>query len=282
MIGSIGRVDDDDLFAPEKVELQVEMFRQNPKLGLVASYAHIIDSEGEIKAIREVPDFSKHGAFLNLLQHCIFCQPSVIVRKECYDKVGPYKNIFAEDYDMWIRIARYYPVDVIRKPLTMYRRHDANLSGKDRLAEKNAEINAFICETMDSISIEELIPGVCSIPHAYDVRGAIFLRRNLLKRAGREFHKAVKAEPQGVVHQFWSGRLLRQMGYYENSDECFNRIPSEHVLYSDAQNALELTSRFQTVDPEDEDALTQLREDVSKEHERLMDMTMELATGRLP
>jgi len=276
----IGRVDDDDLFAPKKVELQVEMFRQNPQLGFVATYAYIIDSEGDITDTREVPDFSKHGAFLSLLQHCIFCQPSVIVRKECYDAVGLYKNIFAEDYDMWIRIARHYPVDVVREPLTMYRRHDGNLSGPDQLAEKNAEIGAFICEMMEAISMEELIPGVRSIPHAHDVKGAIFLRHNFYKRAGREFHKAVKADPQDVVHGFWSGRLLRHMGYYENSDECFGKVPPGHELYSDAQNALELTSRFQTIDHEDEDALTELRKDLSKEHEKLMDITIELAAGR--
>ncbi len=277
----IGRVDNDDLFAPEKVERQVEVFRQNPQLGLVASYTYVIDGEGDIKATREVPDFSKHGAFLSLLQHCIFCQPTVIVRKECYDTVGPYKNIFAEDYEMWIRIARHYPADVIREPLTMYRRHDENLSGQDRLTEKNAEISAFICEIMDTISMEELIPGISSVPHAHDVRGAIFLRHNLYKRAGREFHKAVKAEPQDVVHRFWSGRLLRHMGYYEESDECFSGIPLEHELYSDTRNALELTSRLQTIDHEDEDAFTELRKDLSEEHEKLMDITIELAAGRL-
>ncbi len=276
----IGRVDDDDLFMPEKVELQIEMFQQNPGLGLVASYGQIIDSEDEIKATRKIPNFSKHGAFFSLLQHCIFCQPTVMVRRECFDKVGLYKNIYAEDYDMWLRIARHYPVGVIHKPLAMYRRHDTNLSTGDRLVEKDAEINVFIREIMDSISMEELIPGVCSIPHANDVRGAIFLKHKLHKLAGREFHQAVKAEPEGLMHRFWSGKLLRQMGRYEDSDGCFGGLSREHELYSDAQNALELTSRFQTVDQEDEDAMTQLRKDLNTEYERLMDITMELAAGR--
>lgn len=276
----IGRVDDDDLFAPEKVELQAEMFEQNPQLGLVASYGQIIGPEGEIKATREVPDFSKRGAFLSLLQHCIFCQPTVMVRKECFDRVGLYKNIYAEDYDMWIRIARYYPVGVVHKFLAMYRRHETNLSTGDRLAEKNADINAFICETMDSISMEELIPGVCSIPHAWDVRGAIFLSHNMPKRARDEFYKAVKAEPQGAVHHFWSARLLRQMGRYEDSNGYFSGIAPEHELYPDAQNALELTSRLQAADPADENTLEQLRRDLGKEYDRLMDITMDLAMGR--
>jgi len=276
----IGRVDDDDLFMPEKVELQVEMFEQNPQLGLVASYCNIINTEGEVKLTRKIPDFSKHGAFLSLLQNCIFCQPSVMVRKECYDKVGPYKNINGEDYDMWIRIARYYPVDVIHKPLAMYRRHDTNLSRVSRLKENKADIYAFICDIMDAISMEEILPAVCSIPHAHDVRGAIFLKHNLYKRAGREFRKAVKADPQDMIHRFWSGKLLRRIGYYENADECFSGIPPNHMLYNDAQNAIKLTLSFQNVNNDDKDALEQLRRTMNEEYNKLMDVTIELATGQ--
>lgn len=276
----IGRVDDDDLYVPEKLELQVEMFQQNPQLGLVAGYGYITDSEGEIMATRKVPEYSRYGAFLSLLQHCIFCQPTVLVRKECFDKVGLYKDIYGEDYDMWLRIARHYPVAVIHKPLAMYRRHDTNLSRRDLAAENNADIAAFICETMDDISLEELIPEVRSIPHAHDVRGAIFLRHSMLKRAGREFHTAVKAEPQDTVHRFWSGRLLRQTGYYKEAIGCFSAIAAGDMLYDDAQNAIELTSRFQTIDSEDEDALLKLRQDLSEEHGKLMDITVDLAKGR--
>ena len=277
----IGRVDDDDLYVPGKLELQVEMFQQNPQLGLVAGYVYITDSEGEIVATREVPDYSIHGAFLSLLQHCIFCQPTVLVRRECFDKVGLYKDIYGEDYDMWLRIARHYPVAVIRKPLAMYRRHDTNLSRRDLATENNADINAFICEIMDDISMEELVPNVRSIPHAHDVRGAIFLKHGILKQAGREFHKAVKAQPGDTVHRFWSGRLLRQTGYYKEAIGCFSLITAEDMLYDDAQISIKLTSRFQTIDPEDEDAASELRREVSEEHNRLMDITLDMAKGKI-
>ncbi len=277
----ICRVDDDDLYMPEKVELQVEMFQQNPQLGLVAGDGYIIDSEGEITDTKKVPDYSRHGAFLRLLQHCIFCQPTVMVRRECFDKVGLYKNIYGEDYDMWLRIARHYPVAVIPEPLAMYRRHDTNLSRRDMAAENNADINAFICETMDDVSMEELIPEVRSIPHGHDVRGAIFLGHGILRRAGREFHTAVKAEPQDAVHRFWSGRLLRQTGYYEEAIGCFSAMTPEDMLYDDAQKAIKLTSRLQGIDPEDEDTLLRLRRDMGKEYGKLMDITVDLARGRI-
>lgn len=277
----IARIDDDDLFLPEKIELQVRMFQQRPELGLVATDSHIIDTEGKIVETRRVLDFSKHGAFLTLLQYCIFSQPTVMVRKECHDKVGLYRNTYAQDYDMWLRIARAYPLGVIHSPLAMYRRHSSNRSGTLSGSEVKADIQSFVCEIMDSALLEELLTTVHSITYAYDVRGAIFLRHDLCKRAGQEFYKAVKAEPQDIVHRFWSGILLRRIGRYEDADKCFGEVPSGHPLYNSSLNAIELTSRLQNMDDEDEAVLSQMNQDVSKEYNELMDMTIGLAKGQL-
>jgi GT2 family glycosyltransferase len=288
----IARVDDDDLFLPEKVELQVEMFQQEPRLGLVATDHHIIDQEGEIIYTRAVPDFSRHGAFLSLLQQCIFSQPTVMVRKECHDKVGFYRNTYAQDYDMWIRIARHYPMGVIHRPLAMYRRHNSNRSKvRPGSSKARADIQSFICGIMDTVSLEELLASkVHSIPYAHDVRGAIFLRHDLYKRAGRELYQSVKAEPEDMVHRFWSGILLRQMGRYQDAYECFSKIPPGHRLYDDSLNAVELTSRLQiatnysdesrvTSDGRSKVALDQIRQDLAKEFGELFDITVDLATG---
>ncbi len=277
----IARIDDDDLFLPEKLEHQVGMFQQRPELGLVATDNYVIDTEGEIVETREVLDFSKHGAFLTLLQHCIFSQPTVMVRKECHDEVGLYRNTYAQDYDMWLRIARAYPVGVIHSPLAMYRRHGSNRSGRLSSDKVAADVQSFVCEIMDSASLEELLSTVHSVYHAYDVRGAVFLRHNLFKRAGQEFYRAVKAEPQDVVHRFWSGILLRRIGRYEDADKCFREVPIGQPLYDSSLNAIELTSRLQNMDDEDEAVLSQMRQDLSKEFSDLMDMTISLAKGQL-
>lgn len=276
----IARLDDDDLFLPEKIERQVRMFQQRPELGLIGADNYVIDTEGKIVETREVLDFSKHGAFLTLLQHCIFSQPTVMVRKECHDKVGLYRNTYAQDYDMWLRIARVYPVGIIHSPLAMYRRHGSNRSGRLSGSKVRTDIQSFVCEIIDSASLEELLSTVHSIPHAYDVKGAIFFRHDLFKRAGQEFYKAVKAEPQNVVHHFWSGILLRQIGRYEDADKCFGEVPIGHPLYNSSLNAMELTSRLQNMDDEDEAVLNQMRQDLSKEYKDLMDMTISLAKGQ--
>lgn len=276
----VARIDDDDLFLPEKVELQVKMFQSDPRLGLVATDHHIINPEGDIIYTREVPDLSKQGAFLFLLQHCIFSQPTVMVSKACYDKVGLYKNIYAQDYEMWIRIARQYPVGVIHKPLAMYRRHDLNRSGKISSEKVNADIRNFINEIMDNTSLEELVQTVYSLPHAYDIRGAIFIRHELYRKAGQEFYKSVKAQPEDMVHRFWSGILLRRLGQFQEANECFSKIPPESRLYEDSLKAIELTLRFESADHENEDVMLHIRQEFSEEHNKLMDITVSLARGQ--
>jgi len=277
----ISRVDDDDLFLPEKVESQVRMFQQNPELGLIATDHHIIDLEGKITRTVAVPDFSRRGAFLSLLLNCIFSQPTVMVRKECHDKVGFYKDTYAQDYDMWIRIARYYSVGVIHKPLAMYREHGSNRSGRSSNAKVKADIQSFVYEMMADISPEELVPTVDSALHAHDLMGAVYMRHDLYRQARDEFFKAVKAEPQDMIHRFWAGILLRSLGRHQDADEWFSRIAPEHELYDISPNAIELTSRMQTVDGEDEDALKQLRKDLSEEFKKVMEITIDRAVGRL-
>ena len=133
---------------------------------------------------------------------------------------------------------------------------------------------------MDTISLEELLPAVHSVPHAQDLRGAVFLRHDLYMKAGREFHKAVKADPQDVVHRLWSGVLFPQVGQFQNANERFSGIPREHALYEDSLKAIELTSMFQAVDREDEAALTEIRRHSSMQYRRLLDLTFDLATGQ--
>ena len=291
----IARLDDDDLFLPKKVEYQVKMFRENPEFGLFASDHHIMNPEGHIAYTKSVPDFSKHGAFLNLLQHCIFSQPTVMARKTAYEKVGPYKNTYAQDYDMWIRIARIYPVGVIHEPLSIYRRHPENRSGKISGGKVKPDIQKFICEIMDSVSMEELFGENYSKPYAHIVRGAIFMKHQLFQRAGLELREAVKANPKSLINAFWSGILLRDIGRYEDARKCFKSIPPESSLYEDVENALELTDRFESISqkyeeneetsfrPEfsEDDNFTQLRKDTSKENNKIFDITISLAKSQL-
>jgi hypothetical protein len=71
------------------------------------------------------------------------------------------------------------------------------------------------------------------------------------------------------------------MGHYQDANECFSEIPSGHRLYNDSLNAKSLTSRFQDIDQSDGPALGRIRQDFDKEFNKLFDITIGLATGKL-
>ena len=81
-----------------------------------------------------------------LLDHNIVeCGSVAMVRRQCYEDVGFYDRTlpssYAEDWDMWLRIAARYHFKVIREPLVYYRTHANNLSSKSWIAmEKSYRI----------------------------------------------------------------------------------------------------------------------------------------------
>lgn len=65
--------------------------------------------------------------------------PSIVVRREVYEHVGMFdRRLFStEDWEMWVRIAAYYPVWYEVEPLALYRVHSASQSSRYRRSGKN-------------------------------------------------------------------------------------------------------------------------------------------------
>ena len=55
---------------------------------------------------------------------------------------------------------------------------------------------------MDSVSLEELVLAVRSVPHAHVVSDAVLQMYDLHRRAGRKFYEAVRSHSQDMVHRF--------------------------------------------------------------------------------
>lgn len=125
----IARLDDDDLFMPEKTEKQLKMFEENPEAGLVTCAYFITDEVGRPISVKNMPNYSRYTTFLSLLLREWAMFPStVMVPRRIHDQVGFYRNVFAEDLDMFLRIARFFDIRVINQPLAKYRRHTENIT----------------------------------------------------------------------------------------------------------------------------------------------------------
>ena len=99
----IARMDSDDFSYPKRLELQVQVIRQNPKIGLVASRARLFDNGHEsITPFYTEEQIMQMIKFQNPIVHS-----SVMISKELFKSVGLYNEIYqtTQDYDAWIRLS---------------------------------------------------------------------------------------------------------------------------------------------------------------------------------
>lgn len=126
----IAFLDSDDLWHPDKLAKQVAAFIKNPSLGLLATgYENINTSYEMIKEIVLDDSELKHARRKEIYKN-FFATSSVMVKKTCFDKVGWFNEElhFAEDWEMWIRILKYYSFDYIPDLLMQYRVHPVKIT----------------------------------------------------------------------------------------------------------------------------------------------------------
>ena len=120
----IARMDADDICEPRRLEVQVDFMRRRPGLGL-CSTAHVEFGAG---AGRFSPP---RDAAIGLLGGWGPSHPTVLFRREALLATGVRYNPrfrFAEDFDLFTRLAPLLPMGAIDEPLLRYRRHEAQTS----------------------------------------------------------------------------------------------------------------------------------------------------------
>ena len=129
----IAILDSDDLMTPTRLEeLYVEICKDSA-YGLVHSDVTVINSVGmALGQITGRKRYSKGNICGEVLRRrgCHIGYP--MIRRSCLEKSGLYDEILrgGEDYDLYTRLTRYYPVAYVQRPLYLYRRHGSNASSK--------------------------------------------------------------------------------------------------------------------------------------------------------
>ena len=132
----IARQDADDISMPERLKKEVEFLEQNRNVGLVGTDYFMINEKGEAVHIVKCLNGSRELK-TKLLEGNQFGHGSVILRRECIDKVGTYREEFkfAQDYDFYLRIAEVYDVANISEPLYKWRINIGSVSVKKKVLQ---------------------------------------------------------------------------------------------------------------------------------------------------
>lgn len=136
----ISVLDSDDEILPEKLEKQVKKFETvSEDTGVVYSGFKCISKNEKYKNKTIIPKL-KGNIFTKLLHGNFIGNVTPLVKKECFQKSGLYDNNVStgEDWDMWIRISKYYEFDFVPETLAIYHVH-----GKQVSANFNDTIDGF-------------------------------------------------------------------------------------------------------------------------------------------
>lgn len=116
----IAFLDDDDEWLPSKLEKQIMLFEKLSKhYGVVYSGYYI--AKGDVIKRKVLPKY-RGDVYGYLLKRNFIGSPTIVVRKECFKRAGLFDEDLpaSQDWDMWLRIAKYYKFEYILEPLAIY------------------------------------------------------------------------------------------------------------------------------------------------------------------
>lgn len=140
-------LDDDDLWLSDKLAKQVAFIESldDPKFGLCYTALELITQEGRRTGVIQA-HHAKKDIFKELLcKNLVDCTSSVLIPKKVFLDVGVFNEALsrAEDYELWLKIAKKYHVYSIAEPLVLYREHKNKLSAD---LEKMEQATLFVVD----------------------------------------------------------------------------------------------------------------------------------------
>jgi len=128
----IAFLDADDIWLPRKLEKQIELLEGNKKLGFVFSDTYFFNGHGDERRMYEDGDYPATGnVFSEMFRHYNISLETVVLRDEALKNLDePFDNKFqfAEEAELFLRIAYEWEIGMIQEPLSKWRVNPESLT----------------------------------------------------------------------------------------------------------------------------------------------------------
>ncbi|HEY9633636.1 MAG TPA: glycosyltransferase family A protein [Coleofasciculaceae cyanobacterium] len=190
----IAFLDADDLWEATKIEAQVRCLDSNPEVGLVHTWMLLVNKQGKSTG-RVMSSQAEGNVWKQLVEKNTIACSSVMVRRCCFETIGVFEpNLnFAEDWDMWIRIASRYPFAVIKQPLYYYRQLPNSLSKDYKAIEQYYRL--VIEKIFQSVPAELLYLKNHSYGYSY-----LCLAWKSIQSIDRDYKLALQFQQQAIAY----------------------------------------------------------------------------------
>ncbi|MCA1990882.1 MAG: glycosyltransferase [Coleofasciculus sp. S288] len=201
-------LDADDLWEPTKLEKQVRILEENSEVGLVYTWVAYIDENGQPTG-RVFKNQAEGDVWEKLTEHNIVeCGSVAMVRRSCFETCGDFdRNLrsFAEDWDMWLRIASRYPFKAVQEPLVYYRQHSNSASKNWEAMEQSFHMvieKTFASAPQELLYLKQRCYGFANLCLAWKP----------LQSRTKDYKKAIHFRQQAFTHYpriFFSREYIR-------------------------------------------------------------------------
>jgi len=134
--------DSDDEWLPEKLARQMELLKNaSPQFGVIYTGFWKTENHRRIYIPFSWVNQKNGDIHKELLKGNFIGSPVVLLKKECFDKVGLFDERLRNlvDWEMWLRISKYYHFKYIDEPLVVAHYHSDNVSSNHRAFIKALE-----------------------------------------------------------------------------------------------------------------------------------------------
>lgn len=125
----IARMDADDIALPQRLEKQVAFLDKHSDTDVVGTYFERIDIDGNIIENKSLLGMGNYEAIKsNMIFDNPIGHPTVMFRKKVIDAGWRYRNVYAEDYDLWTRMLPSVKFANVEEVLLQYRQYEDSTS----------------------------------------------------------------------------------------------------------------------------------------------------------
>ena len=164
------------------------LFTHHPEIGAAFTNCTFINEHGVESKPFDSRLPAKAGVidnFVEMIARSQYVQtPAMVVKRSVYEKLGGFFAVhYGEDWEMWIRIAAYYPVAYSPEKLALYRGgHTSSITGNFVLSGQNVKDIARVIDI-----VQDYLPGN--------------KKKELKRSAKRNFSIAYAGASNRIYHQ---------------------------------------------------------------------------------
>jgi glycosyltransferase involved in cell wall biosynthesis len=238
----IARQDADDISLPNRFEEQLKYFEEHPEVALLGTSVYLIDENGKILGKHIV--LAKPG-IKDLFNGNQFNHGSVMFKKDVADDSGGYNELFryVQDYELWLRIAKYYEVRNLTQILYKLRSHDENVGLKNweestlyrflALRLTRNDLNEEILKAVTDRGIKSLRPYLNKEERVYFYKAiaGMHVRNKNMKLAREEYKKVFVLNPFDITNDinivrsyFGTSVMAKTLKIYETCINFLRRL----------------------------------------------------------